>query len=368
MREDGARRRNRELIAHLQEAGVLKDPAVAAAFESVLRHHFLPGRKLSQVYEDSAIPTKTGEDGLTLSSSSQPAIMALMLQQLELRPGHRVLEVGTGTGYNAALMSRLVAPGGAVFTVDIDADLCEQARANLAAASAGEVQVLQGDGAAGWPSEAPFDRLIVTASASDLAPAWLDQLAKGGRLVVPLALAGPSHLCTALVRRGRTLESDGLSYCGFLPLRGQLSPDQPEEEPEAAIPLPGRPTWISLPRGDVPPAFRSWLAHTHPGYLEARLAPEEPRVFGLRDGAGAALLVPDPDGVSVSVYRDGRGALDQLLAAHRSWLSRRPDAGSLQLTAFPTGADHAVEGGLVFKRSNFTFVVRQSRGGVSAPS
>jgi len=82
VREAGARRRNRELVSHLVESGVLTDPAVKAAFEAVLRHQFLPGRRLAYVYEDTAIPTKTNEQGIALSSSSQPAIMALMLQQL----------------------------------------------------------------------------------------------------------------------------------------------------------------------------------------------------------------------------------------------------------------------------------------------
>src|SRR4030081_3739803 len=162
------------MISHLQETGVLTDPAVAAAFRATPRHHFLPGRRLSYVYEDTAIPTKTDDKGAAVSSSSQPAIMALMLQQLGLEPGQRVLEIGAGTGYNAALMARLVSPKGAVYTLDIDEELGAQARANLAAAGVENVRVVDADGAAGWPEAAPFDRVIVTASADDLAPAWRD--------------------------------------------------------------------------------------------------------------------------------------------------------------------------------------------------
>src|SRR5215204_4057723 len=123
--------------------------------------------------------------GRPISSSSQPAIMAVMLDQLDVRPGQRVLEIGTGTGYNAALLAELVGGSGAVTTVDIDADLVEQAGRNLDAAgvggvdvvrgdgSAGGVDVVRGDGSAGWPDAAPYDRIILTAAARDLAPAWL---------------------------------------------------------------------------------------------------------------------------------------------------------------------------------------------------
>jgi protein-L-isoaspartate(D-aspartate) O-methyltransferase len=358
VREAGARRRNRELVAHLQEAGVLTDPAVAAAFQSVLRHQFLPGRRLAYVYEDTAIPTKTDERGLALSSSSQPAIMALMLQQLALQPGQRVLEIGAGTGYNAALMARLVSPGGAVYTLDIDEEVCAQARANLGAAGVEDVRVVDADGAAGWPEAAPFDRLIVTASADDLAPAWRDQLLDGGRLVVPLALAGPSHFCVAFVKRGRVLVSDSLSCCGFLPMRGEMAFELQLKEPDGTLPLPGRPTWISLPTADVPAGFKIWLALTRPGFVQHRLHPEAPLVFGLRDERGAALAVPERDALWIYAFGEGREAADRLLAAHREWALSRPNPEQFTVEAFPTGEEPAPQAGqLLFARPRFTFVV-----------
>jgi protein-L-isoaspartate(D-aspartate) O-methyltransferase len=358
MRDAGARRRNRELVAHLQEAGVLTDAAVAAAFLSVLRHQFLPGRRLAYVYEDTAIPTKTDERGVALSSSSQPAIMALMLQQLALQPGQRVLEIGAGTGYNAALMARLVSPGGAVYTLDIDEEVCAQARANLGAAGVEEVRVVDADGAAGWPEAAPFDRLIVTASADDLAPAWRDQLLEGGRLVVPLALAGPSHLCVAFVKRGRVLVSESLSCCGFLPMRGEMAFDLQFAEPEGTLPLPGRPTWISLPAADMSAGFKTWLALTGPGFVQHRLHPEAPLVFGLRDERGTALAVPERDALWIYAFGEGREAAGRLLAAHREWALSRPNPERFTVAAFATGEEPAPQAGqMLFARPQFTFLV-----------
>src|SRR5437763_9273611 len=170
---DDAERRNLRLVARMASAGALRASEVAAAFRAVPRHHFLPGLPLGEVYEDCPVATKVGEHGAAVSSSSQPAIMAIMLQQLGPRPGQRVLEIGAGTGYNAALLARLVAPGGRVTTLDIDQDVCRQAGAHLAAAGAEGVEVVCADGAAGWPPGAPYDRILLAASATDLAPAWL---------------------------------------------------------------------------------------------------------------------------------------------------------------------------------------------------
>jgi protein-L-isoaspartate(D-aspartate) O-methyltransferase len=358
MRDAGGRRRNRELVSHLIESGALRDPEVTAAFQAVLRHHFLPGRRLAYVYEDTAIPTKTDEHGLALSSSSQPAIMALMLQQLELRPRHRVLEIGAGTGYNAALMGRLVGPEGAVCTLDIDEEVCAQARANLGAAGIENVRVVDADGAEGWPEQAPYDRLIVTAGVADLAAAWLDQLVEGGRLVVPLALAGPTQLSVGFEKHGRRLSSDSLSSCGFLPLRGEMAFDMQVVVPDDTLPLPGRPTWTSLPAADATVAFRTWLALTRPGFVQYRLNPEAPLVFGLRGQGGAALAVPEHDALWIYAFGDGREPADRLVEAHREWTQMRPDPERFQITALPNGDELPREPGqLAFRRDRFTFLV-----------
>src|SRR3984885_10245462 len=209
-----------KLVDDLRDSGRLASGPIEAAFRAVPRHLFLPDLGAALAYQDEAFVIKTDEDGLPISSSSQPAIMAIMLEQLDIAPGQRVLEIGTGTGYNAALMSDLVGPGGSVITVDIDPDLSDRARARLVAAGYPDVVVMCGDGGFGAREFAPYDRIIVTAGASDLAPEWLAQLAPGGRIALPLSLRG-IQLCIALERSGgpswRSLAS---CRCGFIRLGG----------------------------------------------------------------------------------------------------------------------------------------------------
>jgi protein-L-isoaspartate(D-aspartate) O-methyltransferase len=149
--------------------------------------------------------------------------MAIMLEQLGVAAGQRVLEIGTGTGYNAALMSRLVGPDGSVVTVDIDPDLADRARAKLVAAGYPDVVVICGDGGFGARELAPYDRIIVTAGASDLAPEWLAQLGPGGRIALPLGLRG-IQLCMALERSGGlSWRSTSACRCGFIRMAGSYA-------------------------------------------------------------------------------------------------------------------------------------------------
>jgi protein-L-isoaspartate(D-aspartate) O-methyltransferase len=208
-----------QLVDRLLADGVLTSPAVAAAFRAVPRHLFLPGVPLETVYADTSVPTKRLPNGVAVSSSSQPAIMAIMLEQLGLAPGMRVLEVGAGTGYNAALLAHLVGPAGRVTTVDLDEDTVGHARAHLAAAGLERVRVVQGDGALGWPGDAPYDRIVLTVGAWEVLPAWPGQLAPGGRLLLPLALR-VVQAAVAFERRDGHLESVAVRGCGFMPLRG----------------------------------------------------------------------------------------------------------------------------------------------------
>jgi protein-L-isoaspartate(D-aspartate) O-methyltransferase len=216
------------LVDELRASGRLTSAPVEAAFRAVPRHVFLPELDpVSQAYQDEAFVIKTDESGLPVSSSSQPAIMAIMLEQLGVAAGQRVLEIGTGTGYNAALMSRLVGPGGSVITVDIDPDLSDRARAHLVAAGYPDVVVLCGDGGFGAREFAPYDRIIVTAGASDLAPEWLAQLAPGGRIALPLSLRG-IQLCIALERSaGLGWRSLASCRCGFIRLAGCYAGAEP---------------------------------------------------------------------------------------------------------------------------------------------
>ena len=213
---------NRALVDELKNKRLIQTPRVEAAFRSVLRHLFLPGMPLEGVYSDRALPAKRNESGQWISSSSQPAIMAIMLEQLGLEPGHRVLEIGTGPGYNAALLAHVVGESGQVVSVEIEEDLATTAREHLAAAGFENVQVLCADGGYGYPDAAPYDRIILTVGAPDITPAWWRQMKPDGRLVLPLLLRG-SMKSIAFERSSDHLQSLSVAECGFIPLRGDFS-------------------------------------------------------------------------------------------------------------------------------------------------
>jgi protein-L-isoaspartate(D-aspartate) O-methyltransferase len=208
-----------KLVDELCEWEPFRTAAVEDAMRTVPRHVFLPGIPLEEAYSHDSIVTHRDSAGVALSCASQPGLVGAMLEQLDVRPGYRVLEIGAGTGYNAALLAYLAGLEGEVTTVDIDADVAEGARRNLRAAGYGGVRVICGDGGDGCPVAAPFDRIIVTAGAWDIPPVWLEQLAPTGRIVVPLRIRGLTR-SVALERDGPCWRSRSTEYCGFVPLRG----------------------------------------------------------------------------------------------------------------------------------------------------
>ncbi len=215
---------------------------IADALRAVPRHLFLPGLRPELAYADDAIVTKRDESGRPVSSSSQPAMMAIMLRQLDLAPGQRVLEIGAGTGYNAALIRHIIGGSGQVTSVDIDAELVGKARAHLASAGYPDVTVVCADGAAGCAAYAPYDRIIATVGVSDLAPAWLDQAVPAATIVVPLDVRG-TQVCVGFARAGPgRWTSRSLAPCGFMRMRGSLA------GPERTVVLaPG--VYVTLPDG-----------------------------------------------------------------------------------------------------------------------
>jgi protein-L-isoaspartate(D-aspartate) O-methyltransferase len=212
------------MIAELKRVKSLTSPQVESAFQAVPRHLFLPGFPLDEIYSDRAIMTKQ-IDGVWVSSSSQPSIMAIMLEQLGLEPGQKVLEIGAGTGYNAALMAHLVGETGKVISVDIDEDIIEAARRNLVSAGLERVQVVCADGGYGYSEIAPYDRIILTVGTGDIPPPLWDQLSPGGRLVLPLEIsAGQKSI--AFERKGDHLASLSIVDCGFMMLQGAFAASQ----------------------------------------------------------------------------------------------------------------------------------------------
>jgi protein-L-isoaspartate(D-aspartate) O-methyltransferase len=194
-------------------------PTVEAAVRAVPREAFLPGTPLADAYGGSPVVTHRDKNGVATSSASAPGIVAAMLAQLDVRPGHRILEIGAGTGYNAALLACLTGPAGQVTTVELDPGIAAEAEKALAAAGCGHVTVVAGDGEYGHAANAPYDRIVVTAGAWELAAAWAGQLAPGGLLVVPLRMRGLTR-SVAFERTAGTWRSRSMHECGFMPIRG----------------------------------------------------------------------------------------------------------------------------------------------------
>lgn len=221
------------MITKIKDAGYVLDPDVEGALRSVERHLFVPAASLEDAYANDIVVTKHGVDGQVLSCLSQPSIVALQLGQLGIQSGHRVLEIGAGAGYNAALLAHLAGPDGHVTAIDVDTDIVDQARERLDVAGVGNVDVVLGDGALGHLPGAPFDRIVATVGAYGIPHAWLTQLAPAGRLVVPARIRGSVSRSIAFER-----DDDGVwrsvdhQMCGFVPLRDGIADD-----PRRKIPL-----------------------------------------------------------------------------------------------------------------------------------
>ena len=333
-REAGAYLTN--YVDALRESGVLRDASVEQAFRRVPRHLFI-GRffvgsetggwmeiehdpehpqpeHLETIYSERALITRLDGD-LGTSSSSQPALMADMLQLLDVRRGMRVLEIGAGTGYNAALLAELAGDAALVTTIDIQPDVVEQTKASLALSGYGSVRVLCRDGFEGAPETAPFDRIVATVGCPDLSPRWAEQLAPGGFMLIPLRHAGANPLVRVWRDRDAgagELHGEVVSFSGFMAMQGALADPayydftRPGRELRAGE--VERPVWPDLGKGLL--GFWFFL-----GVRDART-----RMFrwmtsaGLKDGERDATarieedrLVGDP------------GLLDELDARYRQW-------------------------------------------------
>jgi protein-L-isoaspartate(D-aspartate) O-methyltransferase len=177
----------------------------------VPREEFVLARFRSRAYADAALPIAESQ------TISQPWVVASICQAMELSGGERVLEVGTGSGYSAAVLSHLAAE---VVSIERHASLAELARHKLAALGISNVDVLVGDGSRGVPERAPFEAIAVHAAAPDLPRALIGQLADGGRLVVPIASRGADML-TVIRREGQQLSQETIGPCRFVPLVGE---------------------------------------------------------------------------------------------------------------------------------------------------
>lgn len=402
------------LVDRLKAQGNIRTAAVEAAFRAVPRHAFLAEVAISDVYTDRAFPTKHA-DGRPISSSSQPAIMAVMLEQLALQPGQRVLEIGAGTGYNAALLAHIVGKNGHLVAIDIDEDLVVAARQHLAAAGFDRVEVRCADGGFGYPEAAPYDRIIVTASAWDIAPAWFEQLAVAGRLVLPLSLRQVQQ-AVAFERHHDHLESVAVADCGFMPLRrafagpqrvvplGQTPgpfvavdadrPVDPGALTEALKSTPVEvPTGITATVGEACGSLSRWLAledadsclfsiYAEPSLVDRSAVPllvewsaadmKQRSTRALLGSQGLVALSRPPDAwpdnqeasvpLSVVSFRAEPELVERMRAGVIAWdAAGRPSTEALRISAYPKGQSVPVPAdGWILEKSYTTLVVSRA--------
>lgn len=211
------------LVAEMKHGGELRDARLEQAFLRVPREAFLPGLPPEQVYVDKAIPIKRDPDGSVVSSSSQPSMMALMIEQLRLAPGMNVLEIGAGSGYNAAIMQEVVGKTGRVTTIEYDPVIAQQAQDNLQRAAMSGIMVVHGDGAAGFDPRAAYDRIIATVGVWDVPSAWVRQLKPRGIIVAPIWLEGWQYSAAFQAQPDGSLFSERNLPCGFVRLKGPLA-------------------------------------------------------------------------------------------------------------------------------------------------
>ena len=202
--------RERMVENQLKKRGI-GSSQILEAFRKVPRHQFVPGNVKAEAYADGPLPIGEGQ------TISQPYMTAIMTQSSEVAPGDRVLEIGTGSGYQSAILAEL---GADVYTIERVPELLEQARETLHQLHYDKVQVRMGNGTLGWEEEAPFDVILVTAGAPEIPGPLLEQLAIGGRLVIPLE-EGFSQVLYVVRRTPKGFHKERGERCTFVPLIGE---------------------------------------------------------------------------------------------------------------------------------------------------
>ena len=234
---DGFGDARQAMVARQLQRRDITDPRVLIAMGTVPRHRFVAEALAPRAYGDYPLPIGEGQ------TISQPYIVALMTQWAEVRPGDRVLEVGTGSGYQAAVLAELTDQ---VWSIELLPELARQAAARLQELGYGRVRVRSGDGYRGWPEAAPFDAILVTAAAPQVPPALTAQLKEGGRLVIPLGPPGGAQTLMRYRRvKGKLVEEASLAV-RFVPLVQPPAPQAaPGTDPPARLepgPIPATPT------------------------------------------------------------------------------------------------------------------------------
>ena len=191
----------------------ISDEKVLNAMLNIPRHLFVPPRLASKAYEDHPLPIGEGQ------TISQPYVVGLMTQYLEVQPGQRVLEIGTGSGYQAAVLAELT---GEVYSIEIRPNLAKQAQKRLEGLGYQHVNIKSGDGYYGWPEAAPFDAIIITAAVNHIPPPLVSQLKKGGRLILPLGNVTFFQTLTLITKKeDLTMDVEHLTTVRFVPMTGE---------------------------------------------------------------------------------------------------------------------------------------------------
>jgi protein-L-isoaspartate(D-aspartate) O-methyltransferase len=362
------------LVDQLKQQGYIYSPSVELAFRKVPRHIFLSEASLDDIntaYRDEAIAIY--QSGVAVSSASQPSLIALMLEQLDLKSGHKVLEIGTGTGYNTALMAEIVGTEGKVVSLDINQRLVEKAHQHLTQAEFDGISVLCSDGGLGYPDLAPYDRIISTVAVWDITPAWYEQLHPEGKLLIPLSLRGQQVLA-AFRCVDDHLESIFVDYCQFMRIVGFSA----EPSTQASwtysnfiwqIWLPGccsldgsAMRQLLLQGGRVIPAIRIlsteyfslclWLSTHESNFCTVDILTDDESqslystAVGLATKQSLCLLSRVSSGQSASMDLElrsyGEEGLDrQMIQAIRAWeAAGRPSLRDVKIKACPIGSNH----------------------------
>jgi protein-L-isoaspartate(D-aspartate) O-methyltransferase len=345
------------LADRLKEPGVIRSAPVEDAFREVPRHLFAPPvfyrrveGQLSTVEYDLDNPARDHleiiysgvvlvthqEDGLATSSLSEAGLVANMLELLELGEGMRVLEIGAGSGFNAALLAAITGSQALVTTMDNQTDVVAQARAALSRAGFPYVRVVEADGFFGAPDAAPYQRIIATVGCPDLSPHWVDQLADDGAMLIPLRHGGANPLLLAK-KDGDTVSGRFVGSSGFMAIRGQLYDNAYYAPPDRSGDRDGRelPLWQDLRNMQSPwdrQPFWFYIGLIDP---RAHITRWWPPRYSLLDTATESSIHVDGDRI---ILHGDRALIDDLNKLHDNWVELgSPDITDYTVRFLPAG-------------------------------